>query len=75
MRVFFRIIKFLIPLLVTLLILSFLFSKINYKETERVFAQSNKPLLLLAVLIFFLPSLISALRWKTLMNLAGLEIN
>ncbi|TSD02422.1 MAG: hypothetical protein Athens071424_68 [Parcubacteria group bacterium Athens0714_24] len=70
-----KIVKFLIPLTITVLILFFLFSKIDYNEVEKIISESDKKNLFLAVLIFFLPILISALRWKTLMKIAGGDIN
>lgn len=66
--------RILIPLIITLLILFFLFSKIDYNEVGRIFAQSNKFTLLLATLVFFLSPLISALRWKTIIKLMNCDI-
>lgn len=74
MRLFFKTIRFLIPLAVTLLVLSFLFSKIDYKEIGKTFAQSNKMILLGGIFIFFLPILISVLRWRALMKLINYDI-
>jgi glycosyltransferase 2 family protein len=70
-----RIIKFLAPLTITILILYFLFSRINREEIKNVFLQSHKLIFILAVLIFFLPTFISALRWKTIMKITGYDIN
>ncbi len=69
MQGFYKIFKFLIPTLITALILFILFSKVNYKEIKEVFVSSNKIAILIPAMLIFLTPLISALRWKKLMAL------
>lgn len=67
--------RFLIPFIITLVIIFFLFSKINYQETIAIFSKTDKPLIILAILIIFLTMPVSALRWKTLIKSAGYEVS
>jgi uncharacterized membrane protein YbhN (UPF0104 family) len=66
-------IRILIALAITLSILIFLIIKVNPGQLLKIYNHSNKGLLILTSLILLLSPLITALRWKVVLNVLGLN--
>lgn len=68
-------IKFLLPPLFTALILALIFHKINFSEVLKALGAGEPLLFALAVILFLSSIFLTALRWKTLLGLAGCRKN
>lgn len=66
-------VNFLIKLAISILILVFIFSKIEYKSFFNIIVRANWGLLILAILFGLIPYFFLTLRWKNFLNV--LEIN
>ena len=69
-----KIFQYLLPLLISGLILLIIFSKINLKEVRDIYLQADKILLLIAFFIFFSTNFVLTWRWQILLKLLDYEL-
>lgn len=68
-------IKFILSIIITFLILYFIFNKIDFREVWSVFLGSNKYLLLASFLFVFLIHPFAVFRWKLILKILGYNVD